>query len=326
MLLGSAFLVLGFACAVILALGEFGRVYETLDSLNFVKPYVAAVGFVAALVSFYRCGGMRRRRWRSGLAICSMGLCGLAYVEMAKRAVWDAPQAAQNCEPLLKVMEFNAWNANPDVAGAAAFILASKADIIVVEEALGHPPIAALVKSAYPYQQSCEGQGCSTMILSRQAPTASGGLAQGDSENRGALSAAWMRIATPNGPFTIVGVHLGRPWPWPRFRQDRALLRRYVASLDPGSTIVTGDFNLPSWTFQMHNLQAGLPSLRSVGVIRTWPGIVGSVTSTVPVVDLDHMYVGGQWRIMDARRGPFLGSDHYPIIANLQMCRSIRIM
>jgi endonuclease/exonuclease/phosphatase (EEP) superfamily protein YafD len=67
-----------------------------------------------------------------------------------------------------------------------------------------------------------------------------------------------------------------------------------------------------------HNM--ALP--RRTCLVRSWPTPARPFTrwrlhAPVPLVAIDHIYAGRAWRLVELRRGPNIGSDHYPIIASL---------
>ncbi len=176
------------------------------------------------------------------------------------------------------------------------------------------------LRSLYPYQVSCvAAMHCSTVILSRRPFIASGGLAQGDPENRKGLSAAWATIASRAGPATIVAAHLDRPWPWHSGPDDVAMLARFVRRQNGATTLVAGDFNRPAWSFQTGQLTDTLGLARARD-IRSWPAMTG----LPPLLAIDHIFLGAGWRVIRISRGPALGSDHYPLLLRLRLCPSIK--
>lgn len=113
----------------------------------------------------------------------------------------------------------------------------------------------------------------------------------------------------------VVAVHA----PGPESRRARELRNRYLAHLAatvaklPDPAIVLGDFNTTPWSPAYRDLTAaaGLTSA-SGGHIATWP--VWSAPLRVPI---DHVLVRGPVTVLEAERGPDLGSDHFPVLATL---------
>jgi endonuclease/exonuclease/phosphatase (EEP) superfamily protein YafD len=215
----------------------------------------------------------------------------------------------------VRLVQFNILRDNQEVRTAAAWIDGAQPDVITLEEATFELPIVALLRPHYPYAVACAPQlRCSTVILSRRPFIAAGGLAKGDPENRKALSAAWATIPTRAGPFTLAAAHFDRPWPWHNNPGDRAQLTQFIRSRDLATTLLAGDFNLPSGTFQIRQLTQGLGLTRAPD-IRSWPARAG----TPPAVAIDHVFYGSRFTIARIARGPLLGSDHYPLLVDLRL-------
>ena len=306
-----------FAIAVAV-FGQFGRWSDRWDAINIALPYLTLVASVAVGTALFV---PRRRRgtgfWANVIAMLLL-LAGPMPLLLAER--WQA--APRSCQgATLRIVQFNLWKENVATRSAARWIRLVDPDLMLLEEARNAVAVPSLLRDLYPYSQNCVAEGaCSTLILSKRAPLASGGLARGDPENRAGLSAAWMRVAFPDGPFTVVAVHLGRPWPFQRFDGERAELIRYVRTQSPATTVVAGDFNLPGWTFQQRRLEAGMGLARRSRGLPTWPAVMGGHRVPAPLLPLDHLFAGRDWQVVDIRRGPFLGSDHYPLVIDLRRC------
>lgn len=310
--------IVALLAAAMAVSGQFGRWSDRWDAINIVLPYLVAMALLAALL-------VLTTTWRQRSA--AFWICGVALLMVAVGPLpvllgeWRQ-RVPTSCDgERLRLVQFNAWKDNPATPSAARWIRLVNPDLVLVEEARNATPLPVLLRDRYPFQQSCIGPSlCSTLILAKRAPLASGGLAQGDPENRSALSAAWMRFNSPVGAFTVVAAHLGRPWPFPRFEGDRAALIRFIRTQSPATTVLAGDFNLPDWTFQLRRLEAGLGLERRSHALRSWPAILSDRPNPMPLLPIDHVFAGHAWTVTDVRRGPFLGSDHYPLVVDLQRC------
>lgn len=314
--------IAALAMAAAALLGKFGRWSDRWDAINIVLPYVTVSALVAVAVVLMV---GRRRRGLLFRANAVALLCLAAGTVPLLLASWR-DHGNRSCDgELLRIVQFNVWKDNRATRSAARWIMLVDPDLVLLEEARNSVPIPSLLRDRYPFSQNCIGPSlCSTVILAKHAPLAAGGLARGDPENRGGLSAAWMRIAAPGGPFTVVAVHLGRPWPFRRFEGERAELIRFVRTQSPATTLVAGDFNLPDWTFQLRRLEAGMGLERRSRSLSSWPAFVGDNRMPAPLLPIDHLFAGRDWDVMDIRRGPFLGSDHYPLVIDLQRCGAAR--
>ena len=79
-------------------------------------------------------------------------------------------------------------------------------------------------------------------------------------------------------------------------------------------TIVLGDFNSTGWDARSSPLEeVGLRDARQgFGIVPTWP--VGKTLMQIPI---DHILVPETWGVSKLARGPEIGSDHYPLRAEL---------
>lgn len=328
--IGTLLAIVALLVAALTLLGQMGRWSDRWDAINIVLPYLVVPASIAAL--FVLAMTWRRRGpafWLGGIALLAISTGPLPLLIGEWRAAGPLsgdPSGDLSCDgERLRIVQFNAWKDNRATPSAARWIRLVDPDLVLVEEARNAAPLPVLLRDRYPFQQSCIGPSlCSTLILSKRAPLAAGGLAQGDPENRSALSAAWMRFGSPGGAFTVVAAHLGRPWPFPRFEGDRAALIRFIRTQSPATTVLAGDFNLPDWTFQLRRLEAGLGLERRSHGLRSWPAILGDRRNPMPLLPIDHVFAGRDWTVTDIRRGPFLGSDHYPLVADLQRCPPAR--
>jgi endonuclease/exonuclease/phosphatase (EEP) superfamily protein YafD len=81
--------------------------------------------------------------------------------------------------------------------------------------------------------------------------------------------------------------------------------------------IVIGDLNVTMWSPAYKGLisRADLVNAREgFGVIPTWPTIIPFMR-----IPIDHCLVSRDIRVTGVRAGPFVGSDHYPLIVDLEI-------
>lgn len=286
--------------------------FVQFDLVNNILPLWLAVGFVAAL-SIVACRG-----WSVGVTL-SLVILAVSGVPPLLR---DFP--AQNAVPLtstparpLRIVQFNVLKNNPTPWAVAAWIEHEQPDVVTMSETLGaNRAIRRSLSAFYPYQTSCLSRmRCSTVILSRERPLASGGLAHGDPENRQGLSAAWARFNHYGRPYTLVAVHMMRPWPWGDQTPGRKALTAFLHTVNENRVIVAGDFNLTPWTVAMRE-QDRLFGITRLASVPSWPAVIGNFR-TLAVMPIDHVYAGGDWHVRSLTLGPYLGSDHLPIVATL---------
>jgi endonuclease/exonuclease/phosphatase (EEP) superfamily protein YafD len=171
----------------------------------------------------------------------------------------------------------------------------------------------------YPNRTTCaEPQLCSTMILAKQKPVAEGGFDPHVSPTR--LSAAWARFGPARTGFTVVGVHYRWPIPAGRQQVQSERLAKAIDGFNNKSLIIAGDFNSTPWSCSLRRQDARFGLIRRTHALFSWPAAPFShrrINSPLPFLPIDHVYAGADWRTVEVRRGPKLGSDHYPVVVTL---------
>lgn len=296
---------------IALGLMAFGGMIVALDSLLIAAPYIlamtAAVGIIAASSAV-----ARKQRFRvvaAALLAATSLVAALLLLPLPGRA-----EKGQKTAPI-RLVSFNLYLHNKDPGRAFEWIATQRADLVVLlEVAPEFIPLLEKSLKTFPYRYGCAGNGfCSTMILSRVPARTVRPLANGDAENRQALSAVAARYTIAGRDIALTAVHLERPWP---LGDQRASLARLTDAADPvdRTRIVAGDFNSAPWTFALREF-AKSTGLRPVsGMLPTWP----SGGDVPELFALDQVYLSRCLTLVGIRRGPVLGSDHRPIVAEIE--------
>ena len=188
-----------------------------------------------------------------------------------------------------------------------------------------------MLQARYPYRTPCPRDHCEAIIYSRLAPLVSGLFQsagrlvpeKGNAGERHAIGVASMTLPGPDGvPFTVAATHFRWPYPPMPVLHQRDVFLRDIAELDRSRAIVTGDFNLTPWTYEMRGIDRDiLPMQRVTRALFSFPvPFTGTpLPIPLPILPIDHVYAGPRWQLVSARRGPVSGSDHYPVIVDLVM-------
>ena len=107
---------------------------------------------------------------------------------------------------------------------------------------------------------------------------------------------------------------------------DLAYHVRHAALAPPGTPEVLGELvgrllsrqlerDRPLWEIY---LVEGLADGRLAVVTKTHHAMVDGIAMP-PILPIDHIYAGSDWRMTGLRRGPRLGSDHFPLVATLRL-------
>jgi endonuclease/exonuclease/phosphatase (EEP) superfamily protein YafD len=304
-----AALALAAGSAAAALAGQAGRWSLWLDILNHLAPFWLA-GAALALTIWLALG-------RSGRVIPAAAMLALAIStlqiapEFLAHADRGAPVAGAET---LKIVQFNTWKNNQDQAATLRWIKAENADVVLVEEGCGAPKVKDGLRPQYRFRRTTGGRGfCEAMIFSKQEPVASEGFME-----RLGFPLVWAAFQGPGGPYVIAAVHT--TWPMPAGPQEwqSRMMARALAGLPKQRMIIGGDFNSTPWSFALARQDKRLGLERRSRGLTSWP-------TPLPVLPIDHLYAGPGWRTLTVRRGPALGSDHYPLIVTLQASPAARI-
>lgn len=306
---------LGLVCLFAAGAGLFGGMNPMLDVFTHFTPFWAAGAALTALIGLT----LERKRVRGVLVI--LGLVGMAltsprFIAELTRPVsaFVAPSAAGYT---LRLIQFNAWTENADPAAAADWIDRQHPNIVTVEEAT--PALRAAMTA----------RGFTVVAGTVNTAVFSRGLAVRQrffvppQDWRLASDFARARFAIGDTPatFTVVAVHL--TWPTlERLLWQREAFARMLDNQIRDRMIVAGDFNLTPWSFGLAHLDKRLRLERRDRAIPSWPAmrrLSGKLVALPAFLPIDHIYAGPEWRTVAIRRGPRLGSDHYPLIIDLKL-------
>lgn len=307
--------LLALACAMALVLAQGGRFSDRLDAFTHLTPFWLTGAIGAALV-----WALLGRSGKATPALASVAVASALLLMGPELLAAGRQKQGPADGPTLKVLQFNLWYRNRDPEGTARWILEEDPDVIVFEEGFARSGgVARALAIRYPHSVTCaEPAPCSTIILSKRAPIAGGGL--GASVSEANLPGAWATFRGRRGTFTVVGVHY--TWPLPAGPQQQQTLRlsRVLDRFPKESLVVAGDMNSTPWSFSLRRQDRLFGLERRTRALFSWPAGAftgGRVSAPVPFLPIDHVYAGEAWRTVSVKRGPRLGSDHYPVVVEL---------
>jgi endonuclease/exonuclease/phosphatase (EEP) superfamily protein YafD len=240
-----------------------------------------------------------------------MGLCAAiaAAAPIAQefaRPIGPPVRAGAHYE--IKIVEYNAWVGNRRPEADAGWLAAQHPDFIMMTD-VGRPIADALQRRGFQYRKGV----ADTAIFSRAERTP---------EPYAIPAQDWPQLPSfaratfvgPDGPFTLIAAHLPRPTARPADGVAAALVR-LSGHYDHRRLIVAGDLNLTPWSSALRGLDGAIGLERRDRALFSWPALA----SPWPILPIDHLYAGSDWRTVSLTRGPRLGSDHYPIVAVLAL-------
>ncbi|HRD77492.1 MAG TPA: endonuclease/exonuclease/phosphatase family protein [Hyphomicrobiaceae bacterium] len=294
------------AVAGVTSLGLLAPVVPMADAINHARPLLLFAALALAAVAWQV--GTRLQRTAAGLAAA-------VNVALAAAPLLAVAPLSERSAQTFKVISFNVWIHNRNIAAIASFLRKEAADIVVLQEL--HAVVADVlmdkVRDLYPHAIHCTGlRACDGAILARR-PWRDAHLMLRVAPRPPSVHARFEDDGA-GGPLRVIGTHLARP-DKPRLQAEQ--LHALIADIGaPGGpddvpTVVAGDFNLTPWSWHLNVLSRQTGLMRPVTGGASWPA---HRTTDEPMVLIDHVLVSRHFAVVSYRTGPRLGSDHLPVI------------
>lgn len=296
---------------VVLAADRFWLV----DLLTFAWPYIGAVGVfltVAALVT---------RRVKAIV----IALAGLA---VATIPAVDVPTAQPSTAASgLKVLTANLFADNVENPSVFIDLLRrEKPDIVVLQETTARWSQTISESKLYPYESGEDTRRRDSLKVFSSLPI------RAETELKRAFTEKWaykqplrLELDLNGRPLFLYAFHPETPrrlWQW----RDRnayllAAANAVKGDLEKAPVIVAGDWNTPTWSpfFRSFLKQAGLTSTAG-----GWLQPVSRFSMKLDAIayigaSIDHIAVSPDILLRGRRVGPYFGSNHLPVIAELAL-------
>ncbi len=273
-----------------LLIGYLGVLHPFFDSVGVMRLHVL-ISLTLAFVYF-----LVRRQFKASLFSLIVVLGGLS-------TIW----------PLILIGGPNGnvslYQANilfrNDATETIAYISQIQPDIVTLQEVTSRALPNLMNLPEYPTKIHCDFSGVGgVMVLSRFPPV------EEQSGCEAGSGMVWARLQTPDGPVTVVSLHLYWPWPHSQATQLDQLEPR-LASL-PAPVIVAGDFNNVPWSHAIFRVTKAtdtkiIPGIRlSLDIYKGW----GRFPIDHVLIPTDQGY---------AETTPRNGSDHRGILAHFML-------
>lgn len=292
--------------------GLFGTASVAADATSHIRLHLALIScLLAAVASFHN----RRLAILGALLAATNVGTSLSYAR--------APMVNPAGGPALKIMTINVLYRASNDAQILAQVANEQPDVILLQE-LKRERAGLLdgLKPAYPWQVSCAGRwACDVAVVSRRPWQAAGAGAIGEA----GAKMAWARFGADGSNALIASIHLK----WPFISDQAAQLQavRDEIAKHRGPIIVAGDLNATAWSSAVRSFTETARLRSAGGLIPTWPQrtfISGRPCLVcVPQLQIDHVLVNSEVRVLSIRSGTDVGSDHLPLIAELELPRRI---
>jgi endonuclease/exonuclease/phosphatase (EEP) superfamily protein YafD len=298
------------AVIAVASLASFaGRWVWWLDVLaNFRAQYVVALAILGGIVVL--------SRWkRSGFVILAVCLVNLVFV--APLYV-GSPGESDPAAPHLVVLNFNLLSTNENYGEVIEYIESVDADLVFLHEA-SRPWEVALEAADLDYEvlrARSDNLIFGTVILARdEVEAVSHGFAE-------AQPRAVALDYQPDGwpvPIQVLSSHTLAPTTEERasLRDAQLAFAAEWAAQQEGAYFVVGDLNATPWSWPFRNLisEGGLRNSQiGFGLQPTF----AATSFWFLRVPIDHLLHGEGIRIRERKLGPNMGSDHFPLVVDLE--------
>lgn len=288
-----------------------GRWVWWLDVLaNFRAQYVVGLAVLGLVVAV--------SKWRkTGYAVLGIALVNLLVV---LPLYIGSPADAAVERPSIRVMSFNLLSTNDDYPDVIDYIESVDPDLVLLHEA-SRPWEVAMESAGLDYElvrPRSEDLIFGTLVLVKASSVEA--ISYGFSSS----SARAVELTyTPEGwteSLSVLGTH-----PLAPTDQERADLRDAQlefagewASTQNGAFVVVGDFNATPWSWPFRRLMEATDLRNSQIGFGLQPSF-SSEANLLLRVPIDHLLHSPALEVIDRELGPRLGSDHFPLLVDLQL-------
>jgi endonuclease/exonuclease/phosphatase (EEP) superfamily protein YafD len=284
-----------------------------LDLLTHFRPQLAVMGLTAVAVALLASS-------RAGLVL-SLSATLVNVAPMAPYlfgGVRAAESHGVDDRIRLRVLTFNMHGRSADQDAFRQMIEQEDPDLILLAEA--PHDTGYLLRgwdTRYPHRiMSDQGLPLDVVMITRWKPTI-WSVDRSAAQFRSVLTANLCHPSRSSHCFTLVGLHAAQPLGEDvrRQRTQIDIATRWVKAASTGAVVLMGDLNLTPWSPAFRSLIDGAQlydTARIRKLTATW-----SSRSPLFGLPIDHILINRGFKVLGSRVGEDLGSDHFPIIADL---------
>ena len=295
--------------AILTALSILAYWRPALDIVNNGLP-ILAIGCLALLALAF---ATRARTLIGAAAI----LLAINFALLLTALPGAAPEAPEGSERFLRIVTFNLWGGNDRTERIVAFLDATGADAVVLEEVRPHHEnLLAKLGTRYPHRA---GEQHGLVILSKHPILADGRVNREGQPPWMSLIIRWARLDVNGTAVELAGVHLARPF-YPALQHGDIVGLTHFLQTRSGPLILAGDFNMAPWTWSLKHFTRATGLGRFNTFHPTWPMHWRNVP-LLPLVPIDNVFTSDHFASIGISLGPRLGSDHRPVIADIALSK-----
>lgn len=219
----------------------------------------------------------------------------------------------------LRVASLNVYFKSERYADAAAFLLGSEAEVLVLLEVTPEwVDQIEILRARWPHVVAEPRETSSGIMLLSRLPIERHEVIDLTGAGRVTLK---VTVRSADGPVTLIAFHPSPPTTPGRARRRNDEMRAVAliarsAALE-GPTLLVGDFNCTPWSPVFRRLvheTKFVDSRAGRGVQATWPSLLGCLG-----IPIDHAIVSSGLRVVERSVGPQVGSDHRGIVVGLEV-------
>jgi len=288
-----------------------GRWVWWLDVLaNFRAQYVVGLAVLGLIVAV--------SKWRkTGYAVLGIALVNLLVV---LPLYIGSPADAAVEWPSIRVMSFNLLSTNDDYPDVIDYIESVDPDLVLLHEA-SRPWEVAMESAGLDYElvrPRSEDLIFGTLVLVKASSVEA--ISYGFSSS----SARAVELTyTPEGwteSLSVLGTHPLAPTDRERadLRDAQLEFAGEWATSQTGAFVVVGDFNATPWSWPFRRLMESTDLRNSQIGFGLQPSFSADANLLLRV-PIDHLLHSPALEVIDRELGPRLGSDHFPLLVDLQL-------
>jgi endonuclease/exonuclease/phosphatase (EEP) superfamily protein YafD len=284
--------------SIILAFGFLDRQFPAADSFSHFRLHflVLLVAVAFGLAMF--------RAWRWVVPIfLVVPVIALHAVNLELQEFHTVP-AGQN----LRLVQFNSLfkNLKPDFS--ADWILQQKPDLVTLQEVSKQSGVIIdALKPQLAYSAVCKFATVGGVAVVSRYPIVQSGCIQGQ-------GLVWIQVSIEGKLLTVASLHLHWPWPYRQWQQIERLAPAFASM--PRPIVLAGDFNAAPWSGAVQKV-ADATDTRVVDGLRPTLRMGPPPVGPIALLPIDHVLISEIFHVRSMKRGPAIGSDHHPVVADL---------
>lgn len=300
--LDAAFVSAAWGLAAATVLGFFGEALWWLDLFaHFRLDYLAASAALAAYLLW------RRRTFPGALALAAFAVNAalvLPYFSTVASAGADADRR-------FKVVALNLQFPSADYDAVGRFLRRESADAVVLVEVAPHwAAFVDTLADLYPHRLVMSKPAWRGIALLAKEPWREARAVYDESLHLPLVEA---RFGEGERAFTLFGVKLMPPILGERMPMQKRQVEWLVGRLAgvEGPLLLAGDLNATLWSLIFRRLVHGTRLRHGGGGLQpSWPALLFPLS-----IPIDHVLATPEARVIGRRAGPYVGSDHRPVVA-----------